>query len=365
MNKIIILFFLFSILLTSNAQKESYSFIIAGHVYGTPGYASNGIYDPMVNKFSYILSRPEIELIFFTGDMVVGSTEQNWNFIDEDLSILDLPWYNAVGNHDCSNLPLFIERYHKPDTFFVLNNDLFIILNCYFDQWNVNQQHISMVSNAMLNNDYNNIFVFAHQVLWWSPNNIYKTIVPNSTDGRADSINFWTHFEPLFYNCGHNVFFFSGDVGATNASYNLYYDNYDNMHLIASGMGNKKDSENFLVANVNQNNVSFDIICLNGNDLNCLGNNIAVFDSYANPHSNNLTELGKINIYPNPVNDFLNIENLKDYCLSIYNINGKKVSYIEINDKKQQINMSTLEPGIYTLIFIIDKQTYFKKIIKL
>lgn len=345
------------------AQKNPYSFTVAGHVYGTPGYPSNGVYDAMVNKFNYILSRPEIEFVVFTGDMVWGSTIQYWDYIDEDMATLGLPWYNAVGNHECSNLPLFIQRYHNPDTQFIYKNDLFILLNVYYNQWNVSQQQITAISNALSNNNYDNIFVFVHQVLWWSAKNIYVTQYPNSIEGRADSINFWTHFEPLFYNCGHNVFIFSGDVGA-NQSFNLYYDNYQNMHLIASGMGNKTNAENFLVVNVTDT-VTIDIICLNGNSINCFGDDISIYDTYPNPHLNNLNEFLNFDLYPNPVKDYLTIENLKDFSLNIYSINGNKTLTYNIESDIEHINLEDLESGIYTLVFSNYYRTFFKKIIKI
>ncbi len=45
------------------------------------------------------------------------------------------------------------------------------------------------------------------------------------------------------------VYFFAGDVGAASWSSNYMYDKLDNVHLIASGMG-ENDGDNFVEVEV-------------------------------------------------------------------------------------------------------------------
>jgi PKD repeat protein len=74
------------------------------------------------------------------------------------------------------------------------------------------------------------------------------------------------------------------------------------------------------------------------------------------------------NIYPNPANDYLNIElssnNSKiDYAL--IDINGKVIvnNVIESNQNFAKINISNLDKGIYTLRLIVDNEIINKKIV--
>lgn len=70
----------------------------------------------------------------------------------------------------------------------------------------------------------------------------------------------------------------------------------------------------------------------------------------------------KINIYPNPVKDFLNIQNSQKYDFEIYNMLGKLV--LKGDNIENQINVNTLTKGIYILKLINDEKIFNKKFIK-
>jgi len=80
----------------------------------------------------------------------------------------------------------------------------------------------------------------------------------------------------------------------------------------------------------------------------------------------------EIQVYPNPSDNFFNLEvtNLKNKQLEylIFDSNGRVLKNSKYSlDKenfKQQIDISTLASGIYSIRIIIDNQEYIKKIIK-
>lgn len=75
--------------------------------------------------------------------------------------------------------------------------------------------------------------------------------------------------------------------------------------------------------------------------------------------------IGEINIFPNPSSDFINIH-LKDKVINeliLKNVNGQKVNYTW-NNKKQTIDISNLEKGIYFVQVISENKKYISKIIK-
>ena len=132
---------------------------------------------------------------------------------------------------------------------------------------------MDFLKNALSDNALNadNIFVFFHQVLWWEPDNIYRNIALNSHEGRADTINFWTEVEPLFSSLSNDVYLFAGDVGAFPTGDEYMYHNYDNITLIASGMGGE-ERDNFVITEVKfDKTVDYRLITLNGSDINGLG----------------------------------------------------------------------------------------------
>ncbi len=299
---IILVYLLFS--LTGQAQNRQilYSFFVAGHTYGQPGIKS-GLHPPFKKKFDYIRNRPEIKFGVFTGDIVAANpTADDWDKVDADIETLGLPVYFAVGNHDMENRELFESRYGDTYYSFSFQNDLFIVIDPNIDGWNISGEQMEFLKRTLHENreKTDNIFVSFHQLLWWKNNSIYTAYRPNSFEGKADTINFWTEVEPLFKNLQNQVFMFAGDVGAGNWAADFMYDKYGNISLIASGMG-EGEGDNFIVANVHEDkSVSYDLICLNDTALFCFGD---LTDYRLTTGTSQYLEIEeKILIYPNPAN---------------------------------------------------------------
>jgi len=74
-----------------------------------------------------------------------------------------------------------------------------------------------------------------------------------------------------------------------------------------------------------------------------------------------------ISIYPNPVGDFININSLdilEIKFLSIYDLQGRKVSNKNLVKSTEEVNISELRSGVYILEVITNKGTLTKKIVK-
>ncbi len=251
-----IIFILLIILLLINQAKNSiieYSFFVAGHTYGSPaGKNRTGLYHYFWDKRNLILNDPTIKFGILTGDIVPKSSNEYWDAIDKDIKELNMPIYFALGNHDQSPSRELVEERYGPTYYsFKKNNDLFIILNPLLNQWNISGEQLQFLKETLKKNkETRNIFVFTHQVLWYKGNKEYKTIPINNAVGKSKEINFWTEIEPLLANTNKKVFFFAGDVGALgNGRIAFMVYQYDNISLIASGMGGG-DYDNFLIVNV-------------------------------------------------------------------------------------------------------------------
>ena len=71
-----------------------------------------------------------------------------------------------------------------------------------------------------------------------------------------------------------------------------------------------------------------------------------------NLNSQNFIIDNSIKVYPNPVNDFVYIEfeNSENYIAEIYTLLGQKIIEMNlISEKKNRIDLSTLENGLYFL----------------
>ena len=270
-----------------NQSPVLYSFFVAGHVYGKPSdlYKPDqvhvgGLHPPFKAQLEFLRNYPNLQFGVLTGDIVKSAIEKNWNIVDSELAGLDCPIYFAVGNHDMSDRELFEHRYGPTYFSFLHDADLFIVLDPNLDHWNISGEQLAFLRTALdQNKKAEHIFIFAHQLLWWTGDNNYRRVRPNSTDGRADSTNFWSEVEPLLKSAGKEVYLFGGDIGAHPGDESFMYDQYANLHFIASGMGGGL-RDNFVICSIHEDgSVSFDLIALNGDDKGALG----ILEDYALP----------------------------------------------------------------------------------
>jgi hypothetical protein len=83
-----------------------------------------------------------------------------------------------------------------------------------------------------------------------------------------------------------------------------------------------------------------------------------------------ISEVERILMYPNPVNDFVNLvipAHVTVKAVRVYTVNGSLVQLDENmrGENSQELDLSLLESGSYFLSFETDKSTYFQKLIKL
>lgn len=245
------------------ADDIVYSFFVAGHTYGSPGKNNYGLHPPFEKKISFIKNTTGMSFGVLTGDIVKESTAKDWDEVDRTLDRLDIPVYFAVGNHDIKDRDLYEKRYGKTYFSFNYGNDLFIVLDPNLDYWNISGQQMEFLRNTLKGADiFNRVFVFFHQVLWWELDNEYKDIMINSTEGRANKINFFSNVEPLFRRLKNEIYMFAGDVAATDEQLPTH-DINGNIHLITSGMGRGK-CDNFIIVTIDKNDqVKLNVIALN------------------------------------------------------------------------------------------------------
>jgi len=169
-------------------STKNFSFFVAGYV-----YSQSGIYLPFKEKFEHINNDTSIKFGVLAGDIVSDGLAEQWDSVDMDITELEMPVYFALGNHDNRNRRLFKSRYGNTYYNFTYNNDLFIILDPNIDGWNISGDQLNFLKQELSEIEpvIDNVFVFFHQLLWWSNDNKYSKVIPNSLEGISDTINFW------------------------------------------------------------------------------------------------------------------------------------------------------------------------------
>ncbi|NOQ74102.1 MAG: hypothetical protein GQ574_18995 [Crocinitomix sp.] len=247
------------------SKQRSYSFFVAGHVYGSPLEESPRLYSPFLETFDDLNSDELMVHGFLTGDIVKNPNEESWTQVDKDLEGLKMPLDFAPGNHDLKDYDLYTERYGPIGRYFFLENDLFLIPEVQVDGWVISKNQITFFQNLVERNQdwIENIFVFVHQAIYID----YMHLSPNSFEGKTDAINFKSEVLPALEETNKPTYIFSGDVGAFDWGMSIFHEPMDNITYVASGMGGGV-ADNYLIIDVlNDKTVEFRIVSLQEADL--------------------------------------------------------------------------------------------------
>ena len=249
----------------SQSDSILYSFFVAGHTYGHPENHQSGLYPPFLKEIDSINNNKHIELGVLTGDIVPEPTDNYLNSAKQNISQFNVPVYVAAGNHDIS--PGFKDRFGDYYFSFIHKNDLFIILTPSLDKWNISGEQKDFLIKTLEKDHKNvdNVFIFLHELIWWSPENEFRNIEINYRPHYPGKTNFHDEIEPLLKKIPNNIVIFAGDLGCTDKVSAYMYYKYDNITLVASGMGGGVN-DNYIVVNVLKNRtLNYELVALQGN----------------------------------------------------------------------------------------------------
>lgn len=249
------------LLCTSCAEDQSYQFFVAGHTYGSPNEKRAGMHPPFVDYIPTLNADPDIELGFLTGDILKNYSNLAFpEAAKSDIAKINVPVHIAAGNHDIHELyeQYFGEYYYR----FMHGGDLHIILTPGLDDWNLEGQQLAFLEKTLASAaaTSRHIFIYLHELIWWSPTNKYSDININYKSHYPGSTNFDTVVKPLLLSYPNEITIFAGDLGATAQVSHLMYDQVDNLTLIGSGMGSGTQ-DNIIVVTA-RDEVKYEIVPL-------------------------------------------------------------------------------------------------------
>jgi len=220
-------------------QKSKFSFFVAGHVYGGVGADNSGVHPPFREFLISMGKDVKYDFGVYAGDIVKDATEKDWNEVDNEIKeFFGKPVYFAPGNHDMVDSVLYVSRYNSTYKFFEYKRNRFIFLDGNLDHWNISAKQLAFLEKSIENiENVDNIFIFSHQVLWWTWENKYKELKLNSHHGYKAFPNYWEEVHPRLDSLNKPVYVFAGDVGAAKWASNYMYDKVGNVHLLVTGMG--------------------------------------------------------------------------------------------------------------------------------
>ncbi len=252
-----------------SAQVDTaYSFIVAGHAYGAHAGTNTGLHPSLLNSLNAGFD-PKTSLFVFTGDIVNVSTTESWQQVDTEMEAYGLPYYFAMGNHDANSIgeAVFNEKFGGLYYAFYSQHDLFIVLNSIEADRAISVHQINFLKEQidLASAETKNVFIFFHEVIWNS-NEKYIAVRSNSRSRYEQIVsysNYWEEVHPVLLSHNtKNFYLITGDVGGNPDAIAAFYDKWDNVTLISSGMGEVAD-ENYLLVKVSANtSVDFELVPL-------------------------------------------------------------------------------------------------------
>lgn len=250
-------------------NKLRYSFFVAGHTYGNPINFQYGLHPPFIKSIPFINSYEKMSLGIFVGDVVPKPTKEYWDSAISDINKFSIPIHVAAGNHDIN--PEFEKKVNDYYYQFIYEDDLFVILSP--TNWNIVGEQKKFLLETIENNYHNvhNIFIFCHELIWWSPDSKFGNIEINYRPHYPGKTNYWEEINPVLDSLPNQIVIFSGDLGCLDKVTPYMYYKKDNITFIGTGMGGGK-RDNIVIVEVDYNNsIKYKLIGLNSTPLTEMG----------------------------------------------------------------------------------------------
>ena len=260
-------------------DQEPLSFLMAGHVYGS--HDENELH-PALNLLTNVqfINQMDLDMVLLLGDMVPDSTEEEFNnFEHYFLSYLDMPVFNAAGNHDVAYRDIYLRRYGETVYSFSHKDHLFVFLDTTIEYCSIKSDQYEYLSDlielAQSNPSTKGFHILLHHVLFLDQNTLTneKNSMPNET--CPSSADFDTYVSEYIapFSTQVPVYIYAGDVGAWEGNLSPYYETIPgtNITRIATGLG-QHESDSVVIAREIKGEIIFESMQLSNSETNSIEN---------------------------------------------------------------------------------------------
>ncbi len=234
--------------LKTDEQINSYSILVAGHLYGAP--ESDSLF-PASSILAALDMINASDAVFFVclGDIYRKADQIHiLNFKKSFASQVNIPMFNSTGNHDIQDRLLYEKNFGKTYFDFVYGNSLFIFLDTELSKGEIKGTQLDYFQNLLgsynSNPEVKNVFIFSHMLIWSKDKSDYQVVFENLNNRRgyaSSNRNFKNDIKPYLVKSSLTnkaIYWLSGDIGVS-WSHTLFYEKdseYD-ITYIATGLG--------------------------------------------------------------------------------------------------------------------------------
>ena len=225
-------------------------FLVAGHIYGKPGEDAFHPSPNLINNVS-LLDKLDADFMVFLGDTVWKPTEENFDVLAAlVLDPLDMPVFNAVGNHDVTKRDIYQERFGSTVFAFQYKQQLFLFLDTTLKYYDLTEDEYTFIRDVIQERspEITTIHIFMHHVLFLEEEEILSKplLKPNEADGNSPAFLEFVNSELVPVSATTPIYIYAGDVGAFEiGNLSPFYKKMPqaNITFLATGLGgNQFDS---------------------------------------------------------------------------------------------------------------------------
>ena len=234
-------------------DSSNFSFTVSGHFHGASqnltGYPASTLLANLDD-----INQSNTAFVVCLGDLFLD-IKNNLNSYEKSLfSKLKKPLFNAVGNHDISG-NIYQENFGDTYFLFGIGSNAFVVLDTELNDGSIKNEQMEMLSKALSNKNYINIFVFSHRLIWAEQDDKIAHLFKDNTRSYISN-NFQKEILPLVEASTAKVYWFSGSLGGNAPSSFFYHPKSERVTFIATAI---RDLPRDAVLNVHlkQNDVSF------------------------------------------------------------------------------------------------------------
>jgi len=271
-----------------NLQKlpQTYSFVVAGHTYGTP---SASMY-PAASLMGSIplLNSLNLDFMMLLGDVIQhqgagdGLGELETQIFKKSLiDKLEFPVFNSPGNHDLGNPDLYEKYFGETYFHFQKSSELYVVLNTQLGPNFSNRPQIDFILNliklAAKDKKIKNVFIFHHTTVWAVDNYPINTINPWTNGPASESNDYEKIILPALNLLAKEkgVYLLSGDIGIRNyklgkypqKQFGTFFQKHNNITYIATGLSENNEDSVVKVDVSSNGEVLFKLVSLSDTNL--------------------------------------------------------------------------------------------------
>ncbi|MBK7129552.1 MAG: metallophosphoesterase [Crocinitomicaceae bacterium] len=250
----------------------NYTFIVSGHFYGDGTNKSGYPANTLLANISWINHESNADFMVCLGDLFMDIKNDIPKYEMSLFKTLQIPLYNAVGNHDLTD-NIYQQNYGETFYKFQIENSLHVILDTELNDGDISDEQLEFLRTTceeIKENKYREVFFYAHRTIWKDHYPEMEGLFADNTQSITKT-NFADEVLPLLLSISSStkVYWFAGSLGDAPASFFYFEDQKSDITYIATAIrAMLRDA--LLLVHVSEDGVRFETKSLTMQNVNDL-----------------------------------------------------------------------------------------------